>query len=58
MGGEESIKKYYDQRYRLFSKFDLGILLDKESWFSVRIAGVMYSEVRCAHGAPVCVCSF
>jgi hypothetical protein len=27
--------KYWDQRYRLFSKFDLGIHLDKESWYSV-----------------------
>jgi hypothetical protein len=27
--------KYWDQRYRLFSKFDRGILLDTESWFSV-----------------------
>lgn len=36
MGGVENIKKYYDQRYRLFSKFDEGVLLDEESWFSVR----------------------
>ena len=27
--------KYWDQRYRLFSKFDSGIQLDAESWFSV-----------------------
>jgi hypothetical protein len=29
------IAKYYAQRYRLFSRFDLGIQLDQESWFSV-----------------------
>jgi len=35
MGSVEDIKKYYDQRYRLFSKFDRGIRLDTESWFSI-----------------------
>ncbi|XP_014213093.1 trimethylguanosine synthase [Copidosoma floridanum] len=30
-----SLKKYYAKRYRLFSKFDDGIVLDNESWFSV-----------------------
>lgn len=29
------LKKYYAKRYRLFSKFDEGIILDDESWFSV-----------------------
>jgi hypothetical protein len=30
--------KYWDQRYRLFSKFDRGISIpDEESWFSVEI---------------------
>ncbi|KAI8990764.1 RNA cap guanine-N2 methyltransferase-domain-containing protein [Mycotypha africana] len=27
--------KYYSQRYTYFSKFDEGILMDKEGWFSV-----------------------
>ena len=27
--------KYWDQRYRLFRKFDSGIQLDPESWFSI-----------------------
>lgn len=27
--------KYWDQRYRLFSKFDEGVELDQESWYSV-----------------------
>lgn len=29
------LAKYWAQRYRLFSKFDKGIQLDEESWFSV-----------------------
>ncbi|GAA5810043.1 hypothetical protein MFLAVUS_003461 [Mucor flavus] len=29
------MKKYYNQRYSYFSKFDQGILMDKEGWFSV-----------------------
>ncbi|XP_064486506.1 trimethylguanosine synthase-like [Ornithodoros turicata] len=29
------LQKYWAQRYRLFSKFDRGIQLDEESWFSV-----------------------
>lgn len=32
---DPSLAKYYAQRYRLFSRFDLGIQLDSESWFSV-----------------------
>lgn len=29
------LSKYWHQRYRLFSKFDEGVQLDYESWFSV-----------------------
>uniref|UniRef100_A0A7S2ZQP8 Trimethylguanosine synthase n=1 Tax=Rhodosorus marinus TaxID=101924 RepID=A0A7S2ZQP8_9RHOD len=29
------LEKYYWQRYRLFSRYDEGVLLDDESWFSV-----------------------
>lgn len=29
------LRKYYEKRYQLFSKFDMGVLLDSESWFSV-----------------------
>lgn len=29
------IQKYWSQRYRLFSRFDDGVLLDYEGWFSV-----------------------
>jgi len=27
--------KYWDQRYRLFSRFDQGVVLDNESWYSL-----------------------
>lgn len=29
------LEKFYAQRYRLFSKYDEGIMMDDESWFSV-----------------------
>lgn len=32
---EFELRKYWAQRYRLFSRYDEGILLDKEGWFSV-----------------------
>ncbi|XP_050405601.1 trimethylguanosine synthase [Patella vulgata] len=32
---DEELCKYWAQRYRLFSRFDDGITLDRESWFSV-----------------------
>ena len=33
--GEESIKKFWEKRCFLFEKFEEGIKLDEESWFSV-----------------------
>eukprot|EP00756_Hemistasia_phaeocysticola_P023884 Hpha_TRINITY_DN15917_c0_g1::TRINITY_DN15917_c0_g1_i1::g.74816::m.74816/K14292/TGS1; trimethylguanosine synthase len=33
--GREKIGKYFAQRYRFFSLYDKGILMDEESWFSV-----------------------
>jgi trimethylguanosine synthase len=32
---DPSIKKFWDKRYYLFSKFDRGIKIDDESWYSV-----------------------
>ncbi|KAJ3149156.1 Trimethylguanosine synthase [Geranomyces variabilis] len=29
------LKKYWVQRYNLFSRFDEGVMLDEESWFSI-----------------------
>ena len=31
---DAELRKYWFQRYRLFSKFDQGIWMDKEGWFS------------------------
>ncbi|XP_025831389.1 trimethylguanosine synthase [Agrilus planipennis] len=31
----EKLRKYWGRRFSLFSKFDLGVKLDEESWFSV-----------------------
>ena len=39
------MRKYYAQRYRLFSRFDEGVQLDEEGWYSVT------PEVLAAHTA-------
>lgn len=31
----KDIKKFYSSRYFLFSKFDRGVKIDKEGWYSV-----------------------
>ncbi|XP_045311173.1 trimethylguanosine synthase isoform X1 [Leopardus geoffroyi] len=48
------LAKYWAQRYRLFSRFDDGIKLDKEGWFSVtpekiaeHIAGRVSQSFKC-----------
>ena len=42
------IEKYWFQRYRLFSKYEEGIQLDKESWFSVTPEAIaMHIAERC-----------
>lgn len=33
-------EKYWDQRYRIFSRFDLGIKLDEESWYSATFESI------------------
>lgn len=46
----QSVNKYWKQRYSLFSKFDEGIKLDEESWFSVtpeRIAQHIAERMQC-----------
>ncbi|XP_068604882.1 trimethylguanosine synthase [Brachionichthys hirsutus] len=35
MATDKDLTKYWAQRYRLFSRFDEGIRLDREGWFSV-----------------------
>lgn len=49
-----SISKYWWQRYLLFSRFDNGIKMDEEGWFSVtpEILAKHHAE-RCGHGAIV-----
>jgi len=32
---DAQLKKFWKKRYYLFSKFDRGILIDDESWYSV-----------------------
>ena len=44
------LEKYWKQRFRLFSKFDFGIQLDRESWFSVTPEAIAY------HIAERCQC--
>ncbi|XP_050411381.1 trimethylguanosine synthase [Patella vulgata] len=47
---DEELGKYWHQRYRLFSRFDEGIVLDRESWFSVtpeKIAKHIAERCRC-----------
>eukprot|EP00899_Mesostigma_viride_P002213 jgi/Mesvir1/11993/Mv00299-RA.2 len=51
-GVSDELRKYFWQRYRLFSRFDEGIQLDPESWYSVT------PERMAAHHARRCACSF
>ena len=47
---DPDIAKYWAQRYRLFSRFDDGVKMDKEGWFSVtpeRIAKHIAERCRC-----------
>jgi len=49
-GSDPSLRKYWAQRYRLFSRFDAGVMLDRESWFSVtpeRIAQHQAQRCQC-----------
>ena len=45
-------EKYWDQRYRLLSKYDKGILLDTESWYSIT------PEIIAKHIAVRCLKQF
>ncbi|XP_033218679.1 uncharacterized protein LOC117174089 isoform X2 [Belonocnema kinseyi] len=48
--GDKTLVKYWFKRYRLFSKFDQGIKLDRESWFSVtpeKIAQHIAERCKC-----------
>lgn len=46
---DDPLAKYYAQRYRLFARFDSGIRLDAESWFSVTPEKIaQHIAARCA----------
>uniref|UniRef100_A0A5S6QEE2 Trimethylguanosine synthase n=1 Tax=Trichuris muris TaxID=70415 RepID=A0A5S6QEE2_TRIMR len=45
------LKKYYLQRYHLFTRYEQGILMDEESWFSVT------PEAIAVHIAKRCACN-
>ncbi|KAL3320700.1 hypothetical protein Ciccas_000636 [Cichlidogyrus casuarinus] len=50
LGGDATMQKWWTRRYDLFWKFDEGIELDKESWFSVT------PETIARRQAEVCSC--
>ncbi|XP_011083874.1 trimethylguanosine synthase isoform X1 [Sesamum indicum] len=53
-GVPPSISKYWCQRYLLFSKFDDGIMMDEEGWFSVTPEPIAkHHAARCGDGAIV-----
>ncbi|XP_053321940.1 trimethylguanosine synthase [Spea bombifrons] len=55
------LAKYWAQRYRLFSRFDEGVKLDEEGWFSVtpeKIAEHIASRVRQTFNCNVVVDAF
>nr|XP_032836825.1 trimethylguanosine synthase isoform X1 [Petromyzon marinus]XP_032836833.1 trimethylguanosine synthase isoform X1 [Petromyzon marinus] len=50
VASDPELRKYWAQRYRLFSRFDEGIRLDREGWFSVtpeRIAEHIAQRCQC-----------
>ncbi|KAK7383140.1 hypothetical protein VNO78_28811 [Psophocarpus tetragonolobus] len=49
-----AIGKYWCQRYILFSRFDDGIKMDEEGWFSVTAEAIaQHQAVRCASGVII-----
>lgn len=50
----DTIGKYWCQRYSLFSRFDHGIKMDKEGWFSVTPEPIArHHALRCSDGILV-----
>ncbi|XP_060761608.1 trimethylguanosine synthase isoform X3 [Neoarius graeffei] len=61
IAAEPDLAKYWAQRYRLFSRFDEGIKLDHEGWFSVtpeKIAEHIAQRVQVASQTLVIVDAF
>ncbi|XP_070798381.1 trimethylguanosine synthase [Pituophis catenifer annectens] len=58
---DPELTKYWAQRYRLFSRFDEGIQLDREGWFSVtpeKIAQHIADRVRLSFDSDIVVDAF
>ncbi|VDM24580.1 unnamed protein product [Toxocara canis] len=56
LSNQERIKKYLYQRFRLFSRFNEGVLMDREGWFSVtpeRVAQHIADRVVRREGAVI-----
>lgn len=51
----KSRSKYWRQRYRLFSRFDEGIKLDDESWYSVTPEGIAKHIAERCHRTSPCI---
>lgn len=48
IANDKTLMKYWSKRFSLFSLFDLGIKLDRESWFSVTPEKIaVYTASRC-----------
>ncbi|KAG9145040.1 hypothetical protein Leryth_018332, partial [Lithospermum erythrorhizon] len=48
------VKKYWVQRYELFSKYDEGIKMDEEGWFSVTPEAIAARQAqRCSGGVVI-----
>ncbi|XP_054841231.1 trimethylguanosine synthase [Eublepharis macularius] len=58
---DPELAKYWAQRYRLFSRFDEGIQLDREGWFSVtpeKIAEHIADRVKQSFNADIIIDAF
>ncbi|XP_066480358.1 trimethylguanosine synthase isoform X2 [Tiliqua scincoides] len=61
IAADPELAKYWAQRYRLFSRFDEGIQLDREGWFSVtpeKIAEHIANRVRQSFNPDIIVDAF
>ncbi|GER42701.1 S-adenosyl-L-methionine-dependentmethyltransferases superfamily protein [Striga asiatica] len=52
------VKKYWFQRYNLFSRYDEGVKLDEEGWFSVTPEEIAAGQARRCAGAGVVIDAF
>lgn len=52
------VTKYWFQRYDLFSKYDVGIKMDEEGWFSVTPEVIAARQARRCAGAGVVIDAF